>query len=308
MHICRRPLLVNLVVLLFLGALPSFASNLVSTNKPCEVALSADLGVLEIAKPLFRSFDQITNKHPNFKVEDLIKQVDLEREEFISRMIEIAPSFSPVIQTMIYDNIQILRLPKYIRVRLESAVVRYGSDRIPIGPRPLPNDVYEIWRPRFRQLRGLAVNVQQFGWLGELVVVSRLPGVVAVNIGPHQVLSAKSHNLLVRNATPEQQDWLKGFKKSNFEIDVVFNGGESIGEIKFFKNNHDEKSQEVEKIVKQTKKMATLLKIFSDQGIQKTGYFIFFGTAPSQAIVDSIESSGIRVLEIPYDFRNLENM
>jgi hypothetical protein len=292
--------LFSLLLALALGA--SSSARAFGTVLPCEITLRGNSQMLNMAKPLLQSLSQLTDSAPNSTVQELVDLAWKHRSAFLEQLTKTAPELGPVIQRISLRVAEQLRIPDWLRSKMNSVIESYGRERVPVGPTPLPDDVYQIWEPRFKDLSRLALEIHQFGLLGELIVVSQLPDVVAANISPHQLLSPAEQRQLFSNPAQEKRGWFRGIRKNNFEIDVLFNGGESIGEIKFFKSVRRDENRDLAKIEKQAKRLSNLLQFLADHGVHKTGYFIFFGATPSDAIKKAIENSGLHLLLIPYDF------
>lgn len=283
-------------------AAPSKLTGSTPPAESCKSALSSENSILTLARPLLLSFDQLTDAYPGLTIMELVIHVIQERERFINNLTNLRPSLNPVVQDMIDRNLHKFRLPVPILTKLEEVIALYGNQQIPTAP--MSDNTYATWKDRFKEIRHISISIDQFGLLGELIVASKLPGLVAVNVRFDEVFSPAEQRLFKQTATTEEKAWLNTLKQGNMEIDVLFNDGQSIGETKIYKRPLHENTRSFQRIKKQADTIARLIQAYSSIGVHKTGYFIFFGATPSPTIIDHIQSKGLNVILLPYDFEN----
>lgn len=282
-------------------------SSVLSASGPVSAAgiNLRDSQFLDVAADFLKSFDEITQENPNLTVREFFALHFENRARFASRLKALRPTLDPVLRPLLDDVLKAVPFSEKIQEKIQSVIERYGHGRIPDGPVPLPDSVYEIWRPRFQELGGLTSNMGVFGGIGELALASSLPEVVAVRTGPHQLLSPKEQARFVSRLNPEEAEWLSRHSRSTFEIDIVYEGGTSLAEVKFFKNNPDPGSRVFEKLERQAEKLGRLRQLFLRQGIERNFNLIVVGISPSPEIQRVVSLAGLGLVHLPYDFKSL---
>ncbi len=242
----------------------------------------------------------MTDAMPNMRVRDLVAYVDHQTEKMIADLIEAAPQMQPVVRENVLRRASTLRMHPNQRARLDRAVDEFGDEVIPLGP--MPEEVYAVWGPRFNKLSGLSLDSYRFGMLGELLVASRLPDVTDINSGPYILISASEHHRLLKLVSEVDREWMRGMKRTNFEIDVVFDGGHSVGEIKFLRSPVVKGTGTFQRLENKAIRLSRWLRILRENGLgHREGYFLFLGNPPSDDLLEMINGYGIESITFPFE-------
>lgn len=258
--------------------------------------------VLKLSFNLFKSFDQITEENPSLTVGDFVDLSLKVRAQSLAEFESLQFTIDPILRPLWQKIHTGLQVTPELRSQLDSALAQFGEERIPLGPVPLPREIYEVWEPRFKVLGRLGLR-DVFGSIGELAVATSLPRLMAVNVGPSRLFSPKEYQAFFQNLSPEDRNWISNFKGQNqFEIDVVYDNGETLGEVKFIKYPIGFSHPLYKKIKRQAKRLRKLTDLLQRHGIRKNAKFIVVGAEPGEAVENLISEAGLTLVKVPFDF------
>lgn len=239
------------------------------------------------------------------KVVDFVTREIRARKSLIRTLKERAQTLDPLVRELILSKVDRLDYsPAQIR-QLNFGVGRFGLESLPTEASPWAKPVRAIWGPRMDVLSVLPLAIDQFGVLGELLIAAKLPGLRAWNVGPREILTPQEWRALYSSASARDLDWFEQFNRDNFEIDVVFREGRSIGEIKFYKTPKPLASGQDEGIRSHAERLSAFLQFLARFGIRKSAYFLFLGTAPPPETIAYLQELGLTVILSPLDFTAL---
>jgi hypothetical protein len=254
----------------------------------------------KLLRPLLQTLTERSATSHGIDVETFIRSALSEREKIKDRIIEADLNLPRQLEIQVKNRVLDLHLPMRSIDELNEALRDFGHERIPETPRPFDERTYDLWKPRYYLMRSLGTSGVALGALGELVAVSELPGVIKINTSPQGALTREDRVTFKRNAhllNESEQKWFQRIRQHQFELDIVFENGASVGEIKFGRKSEYDVFK-LDKLEKQAKRIQKLRLLLEKVGIHKSWSFIFVGMKPDENVLTPLRELGFKIIHI----------
>ena len=262
----------------------------------------ADQALDDVLRPLFRSLHQSIEVDPGSRVFDLVFRVVRERRAMIDDLRDLAPLYPEPVCAAILRAIPNLSFRKEPLARLSRAVADFGMERVPLGPTPLPEKIYSEWESRFYDLAPIGADVSEFGLAGELIVATRLKNVKRMNVTVSELFTDRERHEAKFLLHGEDAEFFFGLARARLEIDIIYDSGKSLAEVKFGKPGHGANSLHVGRIRRNIANMEKLQRVFD---VLKTKWqidYIFLGAFPEAESRDDLKRAKLPWRHIPFSF------
>lgn len=285
------------LLLVFFRLAPALADTL-----DCQLRTVSETYIFKLARPLLRNAHEFVDLSRGKTYKDMIEFAVRERDRAISAFEQEATSgyYAPVVANKIQQSAWSLRIRDSFLRSLEEKVALHGHTIVP-DPATASADQLRSWAELHDNLHELMLDIKQFGNLGEWLTATLLPRVTQFNVGPWEALNKDEIEKVLHQPRSPDFDWLQTRHRDNFELDVIFNNGESIAEVKFNKHVQRPGMSGHDRYEQNARRLSRFLNYLRKIGIKKNGHFFFLGVAPFADTVKMIESYGIHVHHI--DFR-----
>lgn len=265
-------------------------------STPCSELLAGN-ELINVIRLLMKSVTERSSEAHGETVASVIQRAKLEREK--AKNVFIKFQGSAVVQGKIKKHLHELEFTPRNLEDLHLLQNKYGQEIIPVGPRPLAPEVFEQWQPIYLQLRALGIHSQLRGHFGEWIAATLLPDTIKLNVHAKGALTHKEAGLTMKVQGKISKAYWDWYNKKHNEVDIVFNNGQSIGEIKFNSETTVSENRK-DDMMEQAYKFFRLREIWRAAGIApRDFYFIFIENLPDdEKLLRYIHDCDIKIILI----------